>query len=87
MCALPAQGYWQASFDMITLFGSGNTLVGKTQAVFDTGTTMIIGDPSNIALLYEGLAEFGAQSEPGLGDGWYSSTWASSAADQTPHDV
>ena len=84
MCALPTQGYWQASFDSITLSGSGNTIVGETQAIFDTGTTLIIGDPSNVALLYEALAEFGAESAPDLGDGMYSSTWASGAVD---HDV
>ena len=45
---------------------------------------MIIGDPTGIAALYEALADFGAQSAPDLGDGIYSSTWASAAVD---HDV
>ena len=50
-------------------------------AIFDTGTTLILGDPARIAVLYDALLRFGARLSPEYGDGFYTSTWASSAAD------
>ncbi|KAH9984829.1 aspartic peptidase domain-containing protein [Russula vinacea] len=43
----------------------------KTNAVFDTGTTMILGDPAGIKRLYDPLLLFGARSAPEYGDGFF----------------
>jgi hypothetical protein len=56
--------------------------VGKTEAIYDTGTTLILGDPEGIEQFYVSLLPFGALPAPLDGVGLYSSTWASGAADQ-----
>ena len=59
------------------------TPVGTTAAVFDTGTTLIIGDPIGIQEFYTSLLPYGAEPQPPVnGVVIYTSTWASSAADQ-----
>ena len=58
----------------------------NVNAIFDTGTTMILGDPSGIADLFSALAPYGAMalpSSPGSSSGYYSSTWANLAANQS----
>jgi uncharacterized membrane protein len=63
-------------------------VVGKTETIFDTGTTLIVGDMVGIQQLYIALVPFGAlPATPLDGVGLYTSTWASSAADQAPHNV
>ena len=53
-------------------------VVGKTAAIYDTGTTQIVGDPASIESFYEPLILFyGAESAPQYGDGIYTSTSAS----------
>jgi hypothetical protein len=56
-------------------------------AIFDTGTTMIIGDLNGITEFYAELSRFGALFSPEYGDGIYTSTWDSSAVDRPPHNV
>jgi len=51
-------------------------VLGKFEAIFDTGTTLIIGDPDGISVFYAALLPFGALPAPELGDGIYTSTWA-----------
>lgn len=63
-----------ASFEKIVMWGTSAPLVGKTNAVFDTGTTMILGDPAGIKRLYDPLLLFGARSAPEYGDGFFTST-------------
>ncbi|KAI0299938.1 acid protease [Russula brevipes] len=60
-------GYWQAPFDSISV--NGKTVVQETEAIFDTGTTLIIGDPVGIASLY--LEIPGALPAPQYGVGLY----------------
>ena len=45
-------------------------------AIFDTGTTLIIGDPVGITDFYTALSPFGARPSPEYGVGLYTSTWA-----------
>lgn len=61
-------------------------MVGKKEAVFDTGTTAIIGDRESIEQFYK---PFHPDIWPyTLGSkGRYSSTWASCVADQAPYNV
>ena len=62
------------------------TPVGETAAVYDTGTTLIVGDPTGIQNFYKPLS--GAEPLPSQGGVvLYSSTWASSVADQLPLNV
>ena len=61
--------------------------VGLTEVIFDTGTSLIIGDPIGIERLYDPLHFYGARSAPEYGDGTYISTWARKAVDRTPHTL
>jgi len=63
---LTTKGFWQAPFDGISV--NGTSVVGKTEAVFDTGSTNIIGDPVRIAKF---ASIIGAEAAPGYGDGTY----------------
>jgi len=56
--------FWQAPFDSISV--NGNTVVGQTEAIFDTGSSQIIGDPDGIKALFDSIP--GAQAN---GDGTY----------------
>ena len=59
-------------------------MVGKTDAIFDTGTTQIVGDPEGIEQFYAPLIPYGALLAPEYGDGIYTSTRASGISHQTP---
>jgi len=61
------KGYWYASFKSISV--DGNTVVGNTEAIFDTGTTLIVGDKHGISKLFAPI--LGAQSAPQYGPGLY----------------
>jgi hypothetical protein len=57
-------------------------------AIFDTGTTMILGDPYGIRVFFAALAPSGAlplhnSPDSSMSSGRYSSTWANLAADQS----
>jgi len=64
---LTVEGYWQASFNSITV--NGKSAVGSTAAIFDSGTTHIVGDPISIGELFKPIS--GAQAAPQFGDGIY----------------
>ena len=57
------------------MLGSPVQVVGLTEAVFDTGTAQIVGDPDGIEQFYAPLKPFGAGPAPQYGDGIYTSTW------------
>jgi len=61
---LTNQGYWQASFNNILV--NGKSVVGNHAAIFDTGTTRIIGDTTSIASLFKAING----SQP-TGNGFY----------------
>ncbi|KAH9958948.1 acid protease [Russula dissimulans] len=48
---LTNEGYWQAYFDEIKVNGL-TVVASKVPAIYDTGTTLIIGDPDGIEELY-----------------------------------
>ena len=54
---------------------NGNSVVGSTAAIFDSGTTNIIGDSTGIAKLFEAID--GAQLAPQFGEGTYTSAFSS----------
>ena len=62
-------------------------VIGTTSAIFDTGTTLIVGDTAGIERFYAPLVVYGAMPAPQYGAGIYTSKWASSVADQTPYNV
>ena len=50
--------------------------MGRTQTIFDTGTTQIIGDPARIKSFYLPLRSYGAQlAFVQNGISIYTSTW------------
>jgi hypothetical protein len=61
---------------------NGAPVVESTAAIFDSGTTKIVGDTASIAKLFEAID--GAQSAPQFGEGTYTSAF-SSAANQPRH--
>jgi len=65
--SLASESFWQASFDSISV--NGAPVVGSTSAIFDSGTTKIIGDTADIAKLFEAIN--GAQSASQFGEGAY----------------
>ena len=62
-------------------------VVEQTDAIYDTGTTQIVGDPIGIQQFYALLFAFGARPAPQYGEGIYTSTLISSAADEPPHNI
>ena len=64
---LVIQGYWQVNMDNVQ--GNGRTLLSNVDAVIDTGTTLIVGTPSQVSTLYNTL---GAKAAPSsVGSGFY----------------
>lgn len=62
-------GYWQIEFSGLSV-GSKSVLSGSTDAIVDTGTTLIIGDSSTVSKFYKQIP--GAKSaSSSLGDGMY----------------
>jgi hypothetical protein len=56
---------------------NGKTVVGNTAAIYDTGTTQIIGDSAGIAKLFKSIS--GAHLAPQHGPGVYTSALTSVA--------
>ena len=49
--------------------GNGQTILSNVDAIIDTGTTLIVGTPSQVSTLYSTL---GAKTAPSnFGDGYY----------------
>ena len=65
------KSFWLASFDSISV--NGAPVVESAAAIFDSGTTQIVGDPTGIGKLFEAID--GAQPAPQLGEGAYTSTF------------
>ncbi|KAI0299940.1 acid protease [Russula brevipes] len=60
-------GFWQAPFDTISV--NGDSVLGRTEAIFDTGASQIIGDPNGISRIFASID--GAQEAPDVGPGIY----------------
>ena len=65
--------YLSASFNSISV--NGAPVVERTAAIFDNGTTQIVGDTASIAKLFEAIDD--AQSAPQFGEGTYTSAFSS----------
>ncbi|KAI0287671.1 acid protease [Russula brevipes] len=64
---LTDEAFWKASFNGVSV--NGNTVVGSTAAIFDTGSTLIVGDPAGVAKLFSSIS--GARLAPEIGEGIY----------------
>ena len=53
----------------------------NVNAIFDTGTTLIVGDPAGIMDFFAPLELSSGAEEVPDSPGYYSSTWANPAAD------
>jgi len=47
------KGYWQVDMDAVTV--GGKQAVGTTSAIIDTGTTLVVGDPTSVSKFYESV--------------------------------
>jgi hypothetical protein len=57
----------------------------NVKAIFDTGTTLIVGDPAGIMDFFA-LLELRSDAKPVLeSPGYYSSTWENHSANQPSH--
>ncbi|KZT13266.1 acid protease [Laetiporus sulphureus 93-53] len=62
------QGYWQVNIDGVS--ANGNKTLENVSAIIDTGTTLIIGNPDQVAQLYATIP--GAKQAPeSYGSGFY----------------
>ena len=57
---------------------NGEIAVGKTETIFDTGASHIVGDPEGITNLFNMIS--GAEKAPQLGPGFYTSALSSTAS-------
>lgn len=64
-------GYWEASFNEITVDGRSVLEDKNIDAIFDTGITWIVGDSERIKQFYAALEPFGAKHAPEYGNGIY----------------
>ena len=60
---------------------NGKSVLGSTAAIFDTGTTEILGDSASIAKLFAEIS--GSKPAPQLGDGAYTSAFSSVTSQST----
>ncbi|KAF8433778.1 acid protease [Boletus edulis BED1] len=60
------QGYWQVDMDNVK--GNNKTILTNVAAIIDTGSTLIIGTPSEVSTLYNAL---GGKAAPSAGQGYY----------------
>lgn len=65
---MATQGYWQVTMENIK--DNGKTLLKNLDAVIDTGTSIVIGEPFQVSNMYKAL---GGKPVPGDGNqGFYS---------------
>jgi hypothetical protein len=77
------QGLWQASFNSLSV--NGHTVVGKTAAIFDTGTTQILGDPDSITKMFEAIS--GAKPASSYDIGLYTSALCCVASQSITYQI
>src|ERR1700761_4851342 len=63
------KGYWQIDMDSVNV--NGKAAVKATQAIADTGTTLIIGDAESVAAFYAAIPG-SADASSTIGDGFFS---------------
>lgn len=52
---------------MDSVVGNGQTILSNIDSIIDTGTTLIIGNPSDVATFYSALGGTDASSTAGAG--------------------
>lgn len=57
---------------MDNIQGNGQTILSNVDSIIDTGTTLIVGEPSQVSSLYSALGGTAAPSS--VGDGYYTCT-------------
>lgn len=62
---LIVQGFWQVNIDGID--GNGETILSNVNSIIDTGSSLIIGTPSEVATFYSALGGKDASSTAGQG--------------------
>ncbi|KAI9444476.1 acid protease [Lactarius indigo] len=70
------QGYWQGSFDGISV--NGKTVISKQGAIIDTGTTQVVGDTQSVKAIY---AQIPGSKDIGSG------TWTIPCSFNTPVSI
>ncbi|KAN0101218.1 Merops: A01.UPA [Tylopilus felleus] len=61
------QGFWQVNMDGVV--GNGQTILSNVDSIIDTGTSLIIGNPSQVKTLYDALG--GTDASSTVGQGYY----------------
>ncbi|KIK91444.1 hypothetical protein PAXRUDRAFT_149483 [Paxillus rubicundulus Ve08.2h10] len=61
------QGFWQVNMDNVE--GNGQTVLSNVDCIIDTGTTLVIGLPSDVATLYQAIG--GTDASGTVGQGFY----------------
>ncbi|KAF8553161.1 acid protease [Imleria badia] len=59
------QGYWQVKMDGVV--GNRQTILSNLDSIIDTGTTLIVGKPSDVKTFYDALGGTDASSTVGAG--------------------
>lgn len=66
------QGFWEVNMDDI--IGNGQTILSNILTIIDTGTSLITGNPNDVAALYSALG--GTDASNTVGSGFYTCTSA-----------
>jgi len=62
------KGYWEVALDAVSI--NGQPTISKLDSIIDTGTTLLIGDPKNVAKFYAAIP--GSQNaSSAVGEGFY----------------
>ncbi|TFK43185.1 acid protease [Crucibulum laeve] len=61
-------GFWQVNLDAVN--ANGRAAVSKLSAIVDTGTTLIVGDPTNVAKFYSAITG-SKDASATVGDGFF----------------
>ncbi|KIK96001.1 hypothetical protein PAXRUDRAFT_774687 [Paxillus rubicundulus Ve08.2h10] len=61
------EGYWEVNMDNVE--SNGQTVLSNVDSIIDTGTTLIVGLPSDVATLYQAIG--GTDASRTLGAGFY----------------
>ncbi|KIJ14865.1 hypothetical protein PAXINDRAFT_78490, partial [Paxillus involutus ATCC 200175] len=61
------QGYWQVNMDSVE--GNGKTVLSNVDSIIDTGTTLVVGLPSDVSTLYQAIG--GTDASSTVGQGYY----------------
>ncbi|KAF8841399.1 acid protease [Paxillus ammoniavirescens] len=59
------EGYWEVNMDSVE--GNGQTVLSNVDSIIDTGTTLIVGLPSDVSTLYQAIGGIDASTTVGAG--------------------